>query len=193
MRDHIRHLWRSRPHPLRAIWRWASEENKIKRFLAAAGWARTHPPGLEDAAATADRYQAKAEWLAKHRDPEPAVKPLIVTLDGKQVPRWIAKHLRAARAAGTWKGTVISGYRSPAYSEQLCLNMCGHPTCPGVCGGRNSYHACPPTGTGVAYEGAVDLTDPAGFQRYCRAHGNPLHGNGEMLPADTPHFSRNGH
>jgi hypothetical protein len=71
--------------------------------------------------------------------------------------------------------------------------MCGATSCPGTCGGRSSNHACPPDATCKEFEGAADVHDPAGFQRYCRAHGNPLRGNGEVLPSDVNHFSRTGH
>lgn len=116
-----------------------------------------------------------------------------VIFDGKACAAWIANDvLTPARASGDWTGYLISGFRTPAYSESLCIAMCGSPTCPGVCGGRYSNHACPPSGTCQVGEGAADVTDPAGLQRWCRAHGDPLHGNGEMLPADTPHFSKSG-
>lgn len=134
----------------------------------------------------------KIAWLKAHKDPGPV--PTLETFDAHQVPGWIVEQvLKPARSSGTWKGTVISGYRSPAYSESLCRSICGAPSCPGRCAGRSSNHAAPPSGKGVAYEGAIDVTDAPGLQRWCRAHGNPLHGNGEMLPLDTPHFSRSGH
>jgi hypothetical protein len=116
----------------------------------------------------------------------------LVTFDGHQVPAWIARILQAARDAGVWDGYVISGVRSPEYSEHLCLIMCGAPTCPGRCGGRYSNHACPPSGKGVEFEGAVDVTDPAGLRSYCSSHGLPLRGGGEVLPADLNHFSHAG-
>ena len=70
--------------------------------------------------------------------------------------------------------------------------MCGAPTCSGRCGGRFSNHACPPSGKGVKYEGAEDVTDPAGLDRFCREHNKPLIGNGRVLPADLNHFSHAG-
>lgn len=143
-----------------------------------------------DLAAERKRVKKKIDWLEKHTDPGPV--PNLETLDGHQVPGWIAEILKAARNSGNWEGYVISGYRTPAYSESLCRAMCGAPSCPGRCAGRSSNHACPPSGKGSPYEGAVDVTDSAGLQRYCRAHNHPLHGNGEMLPYDTPHFSNTG-
>lgn len=116
----------------------------------------------------------------------------VVTFDGKPCARWIAEILADARNAGSWKGQVVSGFRTPEYSTSLCMSMCGQPTCPGRCGGAASNHSCPPSHACSPHEGAVDVSDPAGLQAYCRAHNLPLHGNGEMLPSDTPHFSNSG-
>jgi hypothetical protein len=129
--------------------------------------------------------------LRYHHKHPPVVEGL-VHYDGEMLPGWIAEVNDRARKSGEWKGVVISGVRSPEYSEHLCIIMCGAPTCSGRCGGRNSNHACPPSGKGVKYEGAEDVTDPAGLQRYCRKHNLPLRGNGEMLPADLNHFSHAG-
>jgi hypothetical protein len=128
----------------------------------------------------------------RYEHEHPPVIEGLVTFDGHQLPGWIAEIDQKARDSGDWSGSVISGVRSPEYSEHLCIIMCGAPTCPGRCGGRFSNHACPPSGKGVKYEGAEDVTDPAGLQRYCRAHNEPLHGNGEALPADLNHFSHEG-
>lgn len=145
------------------------------------------------------RAHARQDDLKKlreqHKHPEP--KPLpgreyLAAFDGHEVPVWIAKILWDARVSGVWKGVVISGYRSPQYSEELCLNMCGAPSCPGRCAGRSTNHACPPTGTGQPFEGAVDVTDYVGLRTYCRQVNAPLRGGGEVLPADLPHFSHNG-
>lgn len=130
--------------------------------------------------------------LRYHHKHPPHVEGL-VHYDGEMLPGWIAEIDERARKSGVWQGRVISGVRSPEYSEHLCIIMCGHPTCPGRCAGRSSNHACPPSGRGVKYEGAEDVTDPAGLQRYCREHGEPLHGDGEVLgSADINHFSHSG-
>jgi len=116
----------------------------------------------------------------------------LVAFDGHEVPAWIVAILSAARHDGIWHGSVISGYRTPAYSESLCYAMCGAPSCPGRCAGRATNHSCPPTYRGVKYEGAVDVTDAPGLRSYCRLHNAPLRGDGEVLPYDTPHFSHEG-
>lgn len=119
--------------------------------------------------------------------------PGLIPMDGHQVPKWIGEQvLLPARRSGEWKGGVLSGRRSPEESEAICEAMCGQPTCPGRCAGKSTNHACPPTFSCKEHEGAVDVTDAAGLQRWCRSHGNPLIGNGQVLPADTPHFSRTG-
>jgi hypothetical protein len=131
------------------------------------------------------------EELRFHHKHPPQIEG-IVSFDGEQVPGWIAEINQEARDAGYWHGEVISGVRSPEYSEHLCIIMCGQPTCSGRCGGRFSNHACPPTGKGVKYEGAEDVTDPAGLDRFCREHNKPLIGNGRVLPLDLNHFSHAG-
>jgi hypothetical protein len=132
------------------------------------------------------RQRAKAKWLDEHpQDKYPDHG--LVDMDGHKVAAWIAAHLMEARRLGYWHGYVISGWRSKSYSRSLCEAMCGAPSCPGRCAGEATNHV------GIEEpEGAVDLSDPEGFQRYCRDHGYPLHGNGEILPADRPHFSRLG-
>jgi hypothetical protein len=135
------------------------------------------------------RLHKKRKWLETHADPgQPEDAHGLVWLDGHQVSKWIADILIAARNAGYWHGYIISGWRSPAYCEELCIHMCGRPSCSGTCAGRSSRH------TGIEFpEGATDVSDSSGLERYCRAHGLPLYGNGYALPADLPHFSSDGH
>lgn len=111
----------------------------------------------------------------------------LTTFDGRQVCDWIAKILSDARRAGAWHGSVLSGWRSAEYCRQLCRNICGRDRCPGLCAGESSNH----TQVGNL-AGAVDVSDPAGLRAYCRAHGLPLHGGGEVLSRDLNHFSHSG-
>lgn len=139
------------------------------------------------------RKARKLRYEHHHPGPQPIPgSPYKTPLDGHEVPIWIAEILLAARSTGAWGGVVISGVRTPAYSEQLCLNMCGAPSCSGMCAGRSSNHACPPSGEGVPYEGAVDVTDYYGLRHYCEAHAPQLRGGGQVLPRDLPHFSHVG-
>jgi hypothetical protein len=134
------------------------------------------------------RLRAKHLYLKTH-PPVTQIRPGVVEFDGKPCAEWIATILAAARAAGTWGGYLLSGVRTSAESVGLCIAMCGASSCPGRCGGTASNHNCDECGDG---DGAADVTDPAGLQRYCREHGIALRGNGEVLPADVNHFSRAG-
>lgn len=105
------------------------------------------------------------------------------TFDGEKVAAWIIPLLQQSRAAG-WAGTVTSGYRTPEYSESLCFDRCGQPSCPGTCAGRSSNHS------GTAYpHGAVDVTDYTNFGTIQRRIGSPLRNS---LPSDRVHFSVSG-
>jgi len=135
-----------------------------------------------------DHLRNKAKALAKarkerKRDRQES-KDGLGTWDGVTVAAWIVPWLRKSREAG-WKGTVVSGYRDPAYSEQLCYNMCGAPSCPGKCAGRTSNHS------GKVYPaGAIDVTDYTRFEQIQHEIGSPLRND---LPVDPVHFSTNGH
>ncbi len=128
-----------------------------------------------------------------HGKPKVRTRLRLRRFDGKLVPRWIVQDaLKPARKAGV-QFTVISGYRSPAYSTSLCEAMCGAPTCPGRCAGATSNHSCPPTHTGRKFEGAVDVYPGApALRAWCESHGNPIRGGGAELPSDPNHFSRSG-
>lgn len=200
MRKTIQRIYQHATDPFGALWRWGSGHT-AKRWNALRLWARSHV-----AHATSDKDKAywtkkaqaygekKQRWLKNHADPKPPPQSgLLVTFDGLQVPRWIASILQNARNDGV-SFHVISGYRSPAYSTSLCMGMCGAPQCPGTCAGAASNHACPPSGKGVPYEGAVDVFPGApALESWCRAHNQPLYGNGFALgSADMNHFSHTG-
>lgn len=107
-----------------------------------------------------------------------------VYVNGRLVCSWIAEELSKARGYG-WQGFVVSGYRTPAYSRQLCRAMCGRDSCPGRCAGVNTNHA-----RGPAYPlGAVDVTDYGTLQRICTQHGLKIH---NALSHDPVHFSHAG-
>jgi hypothetical protein len=61
------------------------------------------------------------------------------TFDGKPCANWLIPYLTWAREKG-WRGGLNSGYRSPAYSQHLCYQICGRPTCAGRCAGTTSNH-----------------------------------------------------
>jgi hypothetical protein len=86
-------------------------------------------------------------------DPRPGVS----SFDGHPVATWLRRYLVWAREHG-WRGQLISGWRSPERSEQLCFETCGRPTCPGRCAGRASNHS-----ETQKPGGAVDVSDYARF------------------------------
>lgn len=130
------------------------------------------------------RQRKKAKWIHDH--PQEQYPTTGVTeFDGHTCAAWIVHDILApARDRGYWNGYVISGWRDPAYSESLCRAMCGQPSCPGTCAGRDSRHS-----QSAKPDGAVDVTDPGGLISYCRHAGIEFHGNGEVLPYDKPHCS----
>jgi len=169
----LRHAWKR----LRGI------NRKIRK-------RRAHGHKTPELAARRRKVRKKIAYLKAHK-PKPANVGGLIWFDSHQVAAWIVPILQAARADGVWGGSVISGYRSPEYQCQVCSHICSggcQNGCPGLCakpGTSNHQGITRPAG-------AVDVTDAAGLQRWCRAHGNPLHGNGEMLPYDIPHFSSSG-
>ncbi len=179
------------------VWKYAKGHG-LKRWLKAKHWAGRRlehalPANKQKFRKAEEAYAKKVAYLKAHQDPKPTGGGgYLVPFDGHTVPRWIVEILQAARASGIWKGSVISGYRSPEYSTSLCENMCGAPSCPGHCAGASSNHSCPPTHTGVPYEGAADVSDYYGLEGYCRSHNAPLYGGGYALPSDLPHFSNSG-
>lgn len=109
----------------------------------------------------------------------------IVTFDGHPCVEKAAYWCDRARRDGKWGGSLVSGYRSPAYSQQLCYAMCGAPSCPGRCAGLSSNH------TRTSYPGpAVDVSDYGRFESAMSSYGNPLWND---LPYDPVHFSPSGH
>jgi len=165
------------------------EQNAARAARKAAYWNVLEDKaimGRAEANRQRKRLNRKIKWLREHK-PAPAVHDGLITVDGKQVNAWIGRILLDARAAGVWRGILLSGYRTPEYSESLCYGLCNRPSCPGTCAGRASRHS--ELGD---LRGAADVTDPAGLEAYCRAHNLPLHGNGTVLPADHNHFSREG-
>jgi hypothetical protein len=128
-----------------------------------------NPP--EDADGVSDWKGFKvASWMVGER----------VGPDGQTV-NWLQKSVDAG-----WDGDLNSAWRSPAYSESLCLNMCGAPSCPNRCAGKTSNHSQ----VGPPNWGAVDVQDYARFGGIQAKIGSPLK---NLLGTDDPvHFSFTG-
>jgi hypothetical protein len=124
------------------------------------------------------------KWQRKHPQTLDPDHDGLITIDGKQVATEVGKELLRIRHAGRWKGYVVSGYRTPAYSEGLCYNMCGRPQCPGTCAGRATNHA-----RKGGRNGAVDLSDYITFRNECWRLQSWLENH---LPRDLVHFSDSG-
>ena len=78
-----------------------------------------------------ERARQKVEWLEQHPPPLDADGDGLITIDGKQVAAGVGGEVLRIRAAGRWKGTVVSGYRTPEHSQALCFAMCGRPSVSG--------------------------------------------------------------
>ncbi|HSD81797.1 MAG TPA: hypothetical protein VLB47_14105, partial [Solirubrobacteraceae bacterium] len=142
--------------------------------------ARHSSPAMLARALTRRRDQRKAAGRAT------AARAGVVTFDGQPVAAWMEPYLRWAREHG-WQGRLTSGWRDPAYSEQLCRAMCGAATCPGRCAGRTSNHV-----GRVRPAGAIDVTDEVRFAELMRrCPYSPRRFND--LPSDRIHFSATGH
>ncbi len=202
----LRSRWRvwvkNRPHPWKRVKRWAtSPEGSPRRVLArwrtVQRWAKAKKDnavkaGVKDMwrlrfRVARKRARAKLEWLQEHADDNaPGPSSGLIYVDGKPVPSWMVPWVQKIRARGNWSGIVVSGYRTPAYSQQLCYGMCGAPSCPGTCAGVNSNHS-----QGYTYpQGAIDVSDYWTFAAEARAVHAPFKNS---LPNDRVHFSFTGY
>lgn len=111
-----------------------------------------------------------------------------VIIDGLPVARWIAPAVKYARAHG-WGGRVTSGVRSDAQQASACTHVCGNPGgCPNRCAppGASNHR-----GT-VLPLGAVDVTDPDGFERALQGYVGIRPRRGAVQATDPVHFSFTG-
>lgn len=124
--------------------------------------------------------------LAQHQHANTPPTTGVGIFDGRKVANAAIPILQWCRAHG-WHGVLVSGWRDPEYSEQLCYNMCGHPTCPGTCAGKSSNHV-----GSTPQRFAVDVSDYVTFKRVvAQCPVKPRIFND--LPRDPVHFSPNGH
>jgi hypothetical protein len=110
----------------------------------------------------------------------------VAMFDGRPVAAWLKPYLDWARQNG-WKGTLNSGFRDPAYSEKLCMSMCGAPSCPGRCAGRASNHAGSSNPSG-----AIDVSDYVTFGQLMRRCPYSPRIFNALGAQDPVHFSASG-
>jgi hypothetical protein len=110
----------------------------------------------------------------------------VAMFDGRPVAAWLKPYLDWARQNG-WKGTLNSGFRDPAYSEKLCMSMCGAPSCPGRCAGRASNHA-----GNANPAGAIDVSDYVTFGQLMRRCPYSPRIFNALGAQDPVHFSASG-
>lgn len=207
LRQRIRKIFATRKNPMRKLWKWAHAPEALARVMqrwrALKEWARNKAKiagrnknnperkwWLKRQKGYDDKYDAvRKRFLASHKDPDPPPTDGVITPEApwnpyrRPIAAWIVPWLYKSWSAG-WRGAVISGYRSPAYSQQLCYQICGAPSCPGTCAGTSSNH----TKTGNL-QGAIDVSDYYTFAAVQAKIGSPLHC---ALPNDRPHFSASG-
>lgn len=126
------------------------------------------------------RKRADANWDAGHN------RHGVGTYDGKPVANWLIPYLDWARKHG-WSGQLVSGWRDPVYSEHLCYEICGAPSCPGRCAGRASNHS----GSDKP-RGAVDVSDYATFGSLMRTCPHEPRIFNALGAQDPVHFSATG-
>lgn len=108
------------------------------------------------------------------------------------IAAWIYVYLEAIGAKGKINITPKNGYRTPAYSESLCYEICGAPSCSGTCAGKSSNHSgkvFPGGAIDLNGQGEADilqsLIDKAAKKGIPRLLQN-------QLPQDRIHYSNSG-
>ena len=159
MRDQIRRRYEGWKKPFDALWKWAMRpkkaQQKSNRFKALRAWtwdkihlARKHKLGTVREwqkrrrvyAKKAAFFQKRADKHQEQNEQEAETTSGVASPERpwnpyrKPLAAWMVPKVDAAYNKG-WRGTLTSGWRSPAYSTQLCYSMCGAPTCPGTCAG----------------------------------------------------------
>lgn len=154
----------------------------VRKFRASRELGYDLRRTLRVTAAREKRAAAKLKALRKMRPHPPVVHTGVAYFDGKPVSAAVVPWLQRARANG-WGGVLVSGYRDPYYSEQLCIHRCGRPSCPGTCAGRGSNHA-------ILERLTVDVSDYYRFGQIMRALGAPIFN--ALGARDPVHFSTTG-
>jgi hypothetical protein len=160
--------------------------------------------GKERTAAMKKRAKERADAWKKvlHAINHPPTDQDGIAIDpvsGESVPAWVVgkapgpdgktkNWLKIIREHG-WHGGINSGARTEAHSIELCFQICGAPSCPGLCAGATSNHVIKGK-NGPGNWGALDVSEYEVFGRVCHEVGCPLQND---LPADPVHYSPDGH
>lgn len=131
------------------------------------------------------RRISRSRWVAQNYL-KSVLKPGVGRFDGKPVAKAAVPLLQWARNNG-WHGQLVSGWRDPKYSQQLCFQMCGRPSCPGRCAGLSSNHV-----GSEPSRFAMDVSDYTKFgeiMRHCPLKPNVHNSLGARDPV---HFSPSG-
>lgn len=156
------------------------------RHVHEGDWSKYFSKNMHETAARRRKAQRRA-YLAHQVGA--VITPGVTRYNGVPVCKCAVPILTWCHEHG-WPGHLVSGYRTPAYSDSLCYRMCGHPACPGLCAGRNSNHS-----GNTCHRFAVDVSDYWTFRsvvaRYNATHAGPAH-IFNRLPRDPVHFSPSG-
>jgi hypothetical protein len=154
-------------------------------------WRLNHPtkvhPKFQDKEAVERGHDRRVKQRKTHREHPPDKDGLTTLKNGVVIVSWMVPHVTFAWDH-KWQGWVVSGWRSPEHSEDLCEAMCGAPSCPGRCAGRSSNH----TRKGKP-NGALDVTFYDQFGQLMRRSDAPTPRIFNDLPADRVHYSASGH
>lgn len=209
LRDQVKKVWKRR-RKKGDLWNWAKkpsrERRRMERWKALAKFAnrkKKQNKALAKAAQAQAWAEAQTIYRKKHRYLKKRVEKRQRTGSTEKtgfsnpdrpwnpyhrdIPNWMIPWLDKSRAAG-WYGVVNSGVRTPEYSESLCRNMCGAPSCPGRCAGRASNHNMT-ADQGEPY-GALDVSDYYNFGAIQPRIGSPL--KNALGAQDPVHFSVSG-
>lgn len=169
-----------------------TQENRRNASIDEGFLDRLHYPnskGKYPGSSLTRARQRRARQRKKATAPPP--KTGVGTFDGKPVANGAIPHMKWAREVGhggvKWKGQLVSGYRTPAYSEHLCYAMCGRPSCPGRCAGRSTNHS-----QASATNFAVDVSDYTTFGRLMRSSPHKPKIWNALGARDPVHFSPSG-
>ena len=209
LKDQIKRVFKRREKK-GDLWHWARKpqraERRVKRWKALAEYAHKKDKAnkvlerLGRAKAWAEArtiYRKKVQFLKKEikerkrtaslnkqgfSNPDRPWNPY-----HRDIPNWMIHWLDKTWDAGC-RFVVNSGVRTPEYSEQLCYQICGAPSCPGRCAGRSSNHNMTKNQSEPA--GALDVSNYYNFGAVQKRIGSPLKNN---LPSDPVHYSATGY